>query len=345
VDEWNSSGAGKAVADMLDALSGLDNWLTVRIPVYLFEWKQDIVGTFNEVTGTIRDWWNVNVHPLLEKFDTWLMVTVPVMLFEWKQNFPTTFGEVFTIIKDWWYINVEPVLDEFKMKLEVTLYNALNTFLKRSGEVYPGVSQAVLTMAGVVFPIFLTFAKFLGIDIPKAGKTFDKKSQEHFSSLYTFLSEWWVDDVLPLLEEFISWFLPLGMLKDIEEFVILFNQKFSPVVQLLDAAWLAAQTLLEKLKKLLRWIIENPIGINIGFGVPEPLENDSPIRFHTRLMDMDKWIKENPMDVNVGLKDSSGITSGNITPVTGGNTFYIDNLILEGVQDKEGLLRQLEEAI
>ena len=194
-------------------------------------------------------------------------------------------------------------------------------------------------------PKLLSFSTWLTVTVPENLLIFAGAMEEKFTELYQFLFDWWTLDVIPILTEFLAWFLPEGMLVQIEEFVILFNQKFSPVVELLTNAWIAAQTLLEKLQKLLRWILANPLGINIGFNVPEPLENESPIKFHTRLMDMDKWIKDNPMTVGIGLSETSNIAGSNLPAVAGGNTFYIDNLILEGVQDKEGLLRQLEEAI
>ena len=242
-----------------------------------------------------------------------------------------------------------PTLRNWWTYLTVDLPTAGENLRNQSeSEVYPGISKAVLLMSGSIFPIFIRFAAFLGITIPKEGKSMNKKTQTEFTSLFDFLTEWWELNVKPILDTFTEWFSEEGdsaFLVVLRAFVIFFNLFFSPVVQLLDNAWKAADHLLESLKTLLKWIKGNPLSIPVGADLDPNWENDSPLVLHTKLMEFDQWIKDNPMAIPVGLKDTSSITGATSAAITSGNTFYIDNLILEGVQDKEGLIRQLEEAI
>ena len=72
-------------------------------------------------------------------------------------------------------------------------------------------------------------------------------------------------------------------------------------------------------------------------------------------MEMDKWLKNSDMKVKLTMPELLGGTNGSIldalgSQATGRSGFgetriYIETLILEGVQDKRGLLRELQEAV
>ena len=194
----------------------------------------------------------------------------------------------------------------------------------------------------------MAFTKYVTVTVPANLDAFALYWGIKFTEVFDFLTDWWEIDIQPILDDVTAWFAETGneaFLVVLRAFVIFFNLFFSPVVQLLDNAWKAADHLLQSLKTLLKWIQSNPLSIPVGADLDPNWENDSPLVLHTKLMEFDQWIKDNPMAIPVGLKDTSSITGAASTTITSGNTFYIDNLILEGVQDKEGLLRQLEEAI
>ena len=359
------------VAWVFTTLGDIDTYLNVTLLEDLakmtIQWDKD----WHQMWKDLDTWWNKDLVVILEDIKTWFTITAPKFLADWAVTWwkvlvsvstntdtelgassdfwDTWLGTIAENAISWWFNDLLPTLRNWWTYLTVDLWDAGRELRNQSEtDVYPGISKAIISMAGTIMPILLTFSNWLGIDIPKAGKTMDKETQDSFISLFDFLTLWWTDDVQPILKDFAAWFAEAGdtaFLVVLEAFVIFFNLFFSPVVQLLDAAWIAADRLLGSLKTLLKWIQGNPLSVPIGADLDPNFENDSPLRIHTKLMDMDTWIKDNPMTVDMGLSETSNIAGSSLPAITGGNTFYIDNLILEGVQDKEGLLRQLEEAI
>jgi len=241
--------------------------------------------------------------------------------------------------------------DEISTTLDTKLKQPMQEVNSLWGTNLGEMTGAVSGHYSKVLPMYTQDSIWLGITLPVAGETWRSASVDTIwpgvsgavSTAWSSIEGWFGNMQTWMTTTLVT---ALGELKTA------FDDKMGSAASVTDIAKSSVQKLKDKVVELWNWLQGKEFKVKFKVEKPADLEDNSPLKIHTKIMEMDTWLKNSNMQVKLTLPELLGGAGSTLAsalqyqaPGTGDTRIYIENLILEGVQDKRGLLRELQEAV